>query len=90
LNDYFFFSAPQLRCDPLDGTTSINRWFMGLFWDLIQQSQISRQEQRSGDLAGRVAALEAEVRQTQKLLHDLIVRLEERVGADLNRDGKIG
>ena len=63
---------------------------MGLFWDLIQQSQISRQEQRSGDLAGRVAALEAEVRQTQKLLHDLIVRLEERVGADLNRDGKIG
>jgi len=63
---------------------------MGLFWDLIQQSQISRQEQRSGDLAGRVAVLEAEVRQTQKLLHDLIVRLEERVGADLNRDGKIG
>jgi len=63
---------------------------MGLFWDLIQQSQISRQDQRATDLTGRVAMLEAELRHTQKLVHDLIVRLEQRIGSDLDHDGKIG
>jgi hypothetical protein len=63
---------------------------MGLFWDLIQQSQISRHDHRSGALEQRVGYLESELRRTQEILHEAIVRLEEHVGKDLNADGAIG
>lgn len=63
---------------------------MGLFWDLIQQSQISDARSRATSLEDRVRALEDDLRETQRLLHDALVRLENSVGADLNRDGRIG
>ena len=39
---------------------------MGLFWDLIQQSQISDQREKSDDLNTRVRLLEGELRRTQR------------------------
>ncbi len=63
---------------------------MGLFWDLIQQSQISDQKERSADLQARVERLEADSQQTRQLLNALVVRLEEHFGEDINRDGRIG
>ncbi len=63
---------------------------MGLFWDLIQQSQISDQRGRADDLDGRVRQLEGELQRTQRTLHDLVVLLEQRFGEDIDRDGKIG
>jgi len=63
---------------------------MGFLWDLVQQSQISSQQQRAATLEQRVAALETELRRTQELLHALVIRLEAQLGSDLNRDGKIG
>ena len=63
---------------------------MGLFWDLIQQSQISEQKERASTLEDRVAHLEGELRRTQELLHALVQRLEEAIGEDIDRDGKIG
>jgi hypothetical protein len=63
---------------------------MGFFWDLYQQSQIADQTTRAGTLERRVADLEAELRRTQLLLRELIGRLEQRLGEDLNRDGKVG
>ena len=63
---------------------------MGFLWDLVQQSQISAQEQRNSSVEERVQALETELRRTQELLHALIERLETHTGSDLNRDGKIG
>jgi hypothetical protein len=63
---------------------------MGLFWDLIQQNQISKQQDRSASLDDRVARLEVEHRHTQELLQALLLRLEQAIGEDLNRDGKIG
>jgi uncharacterized coiled-coil protein SlyX len=63
---------------------------MGFLWDLMQQSQLSAQEQRSASLEGRVAGLETELRRTQEILHALIERLETKIGADLNEDGKVG
>jgi len=62
---------------------------MGLFWDLYQQSQISQQGDRSGEIETRVAALERELRRTQQLLQDVIGRLEQHVGQDLDADGRI-
>lgn len=63
---------------------------MGLFWDLYQQSQISKSADRSGALEGRVAALEDELRRTQELLREVIGRLERQVGQDIDRDGRVG
>jgi uncharacterized coiled-coil protein SlyX len=63
---------------------------MGFLWDLVQQSQISAQEQRNTSLEQRVAMLESELRRTQELLRTLIQRLEAHTGADLNQDGRVG
>lgn len=63
---------------------------MGLFWDLIQQSQIGEQQEKAEDLAARVRRLEGELLRTRGLLHTLVIRLEEHFGEDINRDGRVG
>lgn len=63
---------------------------MGLFWDLIQQSQISEQRDRSWSLERRVAELERELDATRLLLQRLLKRLESSVGEDLDHDGRVG
>ena len=63
---------------------------MGLFWDLYQQSQISQHGERAASLEARVARLEGEIDRLTQLLHEVIGRLEQHVGADLDRDGRIG
>ena len=63
---------------------------MGLFWDLYQQSQISDQSTRSDSLENEVARLRSELQSTRILLHDLIKRLEEKFGEDIDKDGRIG
>ena len=63
---------------------------MGLFWDLIQQGQISSQSSRADSLEARVARLEGELRETQRLLRALMERLEKHFGADIDGDGRVG
>lgn len=63
---------------------------MGFLWDLLQQSQISSTRQQAESLEQRVATLETELRRTQELMRALIERLETRIGADLNQDGRVG
>ncbi len=63
---------------------------MGLFWDLIQQSQISDQRDRANSIESRVSSLETQLRDTQQLLHRLLERLERKFGEDIDQDGKIG
>ena len=63
---------------------------MGLFWDLVQHSQIREQRDRTGSLESRVAALERDLRQTRELLSEALKRLEARFGGDLDGDGKVG
>ncbi|MCZ6602293.1 MAG: hypothetical protein O6952_04740 [Planctomycetota bacterium] len=63
---------------------------MGLFWDLMQQSQISEQRSQSASLEARVGTLENDSRQTQALLNQLLQLLEERFGQDIDGDGRIG
>lgn len=63
---------------------------MGLFWDLYQQSQLSRHGDRQAGLEARVEQLEREVDRQGTLLREVIRRLEETVGRDLDRDGRIG
>lgn len=63
---------------------------MGLFWDLIQQSQISSQQSRASTLEARVASLEQELEQTQRLVQSLLLRLENHFGKDFDGDGRVG
>ncbi len=63
---------------------------MGLFWDLIQQSQISDQRSQAASLDSRVGRLENDLRKTQTLLEQLLQLLEKRFGQDIDGDGRIG
>lgn len=63
---------------------------MGLFFDLMQQSQINTARRQTSSLEERVSALEAELNQTRALLHEVIQRLEKAIGQDLDHDGRVG
>ena len=63
---------------------------MGLFWDLMQQSQISEQRGRAESLEARVGQLERELHETRQLLHKLVSILEQEYGKDIDGDGQIG
>lgn len=63
---------------------------MGLIWDLIQHSQISRTQEHAQSLEQRVAQLEDELRRTNDAFVRLLRMLEQRFGEDLDRDGRIG
>ena len=63
---------------------------MGLFWDLMQQSQIRDQQRTAETLEDRVSVLEREVHETRKTLHDLVALLEKRFGEDIDKNGRIG
>ena len=63
---------------------------MGIFWDLLQQSQISDQKSRAETLETKVQYLEKELFATRCLLRNLIVKLEEKFGEDLDDNGIVG
>lgn len=63
---------------------------MGLFWDLIQQSQIEDQKERASTLEDRVAHLENELRETQVLLVKTLKALEKATNQDIDGDGIAG
>ena len=63
---------------------------MGLFWDLMQQSQISEQRGRAESLEDRVKELKDELYQTRQLLFKLVSLLEEEYGKDIDGDGRVG
>ena len=63
---------------------------MGLFWDLIQQEQISDQRERATGLEQRVASLEDRLDRMERLFQEVLQRLESALGQDLDQDGRIG
>lgn len=63
---------------------------MGFLWDLFQQTQIERHIDRADSLEGRVDGLEAEVERLTGVVRELISRLEQHLGSDMDGDGKVG
>jgi len=59
---------------------------MGLFWDLMQESQIVAQEQRAATLEQRVIQLENQLLQTWQLVHKLVSKLEREFGEDIDEE----
>ena len=63
---------------------------MGMFWDLIQQSEIEEQKDKAVSLEQRVLFLEQELEKTRLLLIKTLHLLEEQIGKDIDGDGKVG
>lgn len=63
---------------------------MAFLWDLYQQSQISKHKDRTASVEQRLQETEEELERLSALVHELIGRLESRLGADLDEDGKVG
>ena len=63
---------------------------MGMFWDLIQQSEIEEQKEKAVSLEQRVLFLEEELQKTRGLLIKTLHLLEKEIGKDIDGDGVVG
>ncbi|SIO01211.1 hypothetical protein [Algoriphagus halophilus] len=63
---------------------------MGMFWDLIQQSEIEEQKEKAVSIEQRVLYLEEELEKTRLLLIKTLHLLEKELGKDIDGDGKVG
>tara|TARA_R110002073_G_scaffold4213_1_gene27979 strand:- start:120400 stop:120591 length:192 start_codon:yes stop_codon:yes gene_type:complete len=63
---------------------------MGIFWDLLQQDELEKQQKQADSVEDRVENLEEELAQTKALLRKTLEALENYVGKDIDGDGKLG
>ncbi len=63
---------------------------MGIFWDLLQQDELEKQQKQANSLEDRVSHLENELSQTRSLLKKTLVALETHIVQDIDNDGKVG
>lgn len=63
---------------------------MGIFWDLIQQDELQKQEDKANSLEERVELLEEELTKTRALLRKTLEALETHIVKDIDGDGKMG
>lgn len=63
---------------------------MGIFFDLMQQEELEKQQIQADTLAERVEILEQELQKTRALLIKTLQVLETHVGKDIDGDGKTG
>ena len=63
---------------------------MGIFWDLMQQNELEKQQRQADTLEDRVEILETELNNTRELLNKTLHALEQYVGKDIDGDGKTG
>ncbi|MBT8287573.1 MAG: hypothetical protein HKN00_11185 [Flavobacteriaceae bacterium] len=63
---------------------------MGIFWDLIQQDELEKQEDKANNLEERVEQLEQDLANTRTLLRKTLVALETHLTQDIDGDGKLG
>ena len=63
---------------------------MGIFFDLMQQDELQKQQEQADTLEERVEILEQELQKTRALLLKTLQVLETHVGKDIDGDGKTG
>jgi len=63
---------------------------MGIFWDLLQQDELDKQQKQADSVEDRVAVLEDDLAKTKALLRKTLEALESYVGKDIDGDGKMG
>lgn len=63
---------------------------MGIFWDLMQQDELNKQQEQANSIEDRVAQLENELTATKALLRKTLEALEEHISKDIDGDGQLG
>lgn len=63
---------------------------MGIFWDLLQEDELKKQQKQADSLEDRVLSLETELTNTKALLRKTLEALEKHVEIDIDGDGKLG
>jgi len=67
-----------------------NLGFMGIFWDLLQENELEKQQKQADSVEERVAELEKELSQTKRLLKKTLEALEQHLNKDIDGDGQTG
>jgi len=63
---------------------------MGLLWEIVQSGFIYGQKQKSDSMQDRVAFLETQLQRTQDTIRELVKKIEELHGLDVDGDGRVG
>lgn len=63
---------------------------MGIFWDLMQQDELEKQEEQAKGIEERVAILEKELAHTRVILKKILAALETHLSKDIDGDGVTG
>ena len=63
---------------------------MGIFWDLLQQEELDKQQAQADSIEDRMANLEAELESTKALLRKTLEALESHLNQDIDGDGIAG
>jgi len=63
---------------------------MGIFWDLMQQDELDKQQSQTDNIEERVKLLEEDLAKTKALLKKTLIALETHLVKDIDGDGKMG
>ena len=63
---------------------------MGILWEVVQTGLMYGQKRKSDTIEDRVQFLENQVSRTQNTLRELVKKIEEIHGLDIDGDGKVG
>ena len=63
---------------------------MGIFWDLMQEDKMEKQQAKAESVEERVKHLEMELANTKALLKKTLIALETHLVKDIDGDGKTG
>jgi len=63
---------------------------MGILWEVVQTGLMYGQKRKSDSVEDRVQFLESQLTLTQNTLRDLVKKLEELHGLDIDGDGRVG
>ena len=63
---------------------------MGILWEVVQTGMMYGQKRKSDSVEDRVQYLEDRLESTQNTLRELVKKIEEIHGLDIDGDGRIG
>jgi len=63
---------------------------MGILWEVLQTGLMYGQKRKSDTIEDRVQFLENQISRTQNTLCELVKKIEEIHGLDIDGDGKVG
>ncbi|MBC8218180.1 MAG: hypothetical protein H8E73_06910 [Planctomycetes bacterium] len=63
---------------------------MGILWEVLQTGMMYGQKRKSDSVGDRVQYLEDQLESTQNTLRELVKKIEEIHGLDIDGDGHVG